>query len=189
MTHSACAGLHNYEVSATQPSDGISLGAVQPDTTVQRLQDLADCPCWTGNYESCTQVPRDVVLHLAQASHPLLSNKVPIGMSGNAENMIPMTRDFLCNRGIELSELVSVGDIIAVYLEDVTESWMLGKVMKTRYQIKEEDASYTWMGQMERGDWVLLVQKLEPTAGGLASSFFMLTDKVFPCWVVKTSEQ
>ena len=47
----------------------------------------------------------------------------------------------------------------------------------------QADAEYTWMGQMEAGDWVVLVQKLEPTAGGLASSFFMLKDKVFPCWV------
>ena len=60
---------------------------------------------------------------------------------------------------------------------------MLGKVLKVRYKITQADAEYTWMGQMEAGDWVVLVQKLEPTAGGLASSFFMLKDKVFPCWV------
>ena len=141
------------------------------------------CPCWIGMYEQCAHIPREGSLGLAEASHPLLSHTVPIEKDGNAEHIIPMTRNYLCNRGIELSELVELGDIVAVYLEDVTEPWMLGKVLKVRYEITQVDAEYTWMGQMEAGDWVVLVQKLEPTAGGLTSSFFMLKDKVFPCWV------
>ena len=84
---------------------------------------------------------------------------------------------------MELSRTVLVDDIVAVYLEDVAEPWMLGKVLKERYKITEGDSVYTWMGQMVVGDDVILVQKLEPTAGGLSSSTFMLTDKIFPCWV------
>lgn len=137
----------------------------------------------TGDYSSCTQIPRDSTLGLAQASHPLLSTRVQIEAGSVAENMVPMTRNYLCNRGVELSELVEVGEIIAVYLEDTTEPWMLGKVLKAAYEITSQDAVYTWMGQMKEGDRVLLVQKLEPTAGGLASSFFQLTDKIFPCWL------
>jgi hypothetical protein len=76
--------------------------------------------------------------------------------------MVPMTRYYLCNRGVELSELVEVGEIIAVYLEDTTEPWMLGKVLKAAYEITSQDAVYTWMGQMKEGDRVLLVQKLDP---------------------------
>merc|ERR1740117_1038195 len=141
------------------------------------------CPCWQGTYELCKHIPREGTLGLAEASHPLLSHTVSIEKDGVAEHIVPMTRNFLCQRGIELSNLVEIGDIIAVYLEDMSEPWMLGKVLKANYKVTTEDAVYTWMGQMEVDDQVLLVQKLEPTSGGLASSFFRLTDKIFPCWL------
>jgi hypothetical protein len=83
---------------------------------------------------------------------------------------------------------LEVGDIIAVYVDDTFEPIMLGKILKTQYTITLVDAVYSWMGRMEVGDEVILVHKLDPTANGIASSFWQLRDPAnaaaqFPIWV------
>ena len=73
------------------------------------------------------------------------------------------------------------GDVVAVYVEDVTEQIMLGRVMRTQYEITSDDAVYTWMGQMLRGDQVLYVHKLDPTANGISSRYWKLRNPAEPC--------
>ena len=103
-----------------------------------------------------------------------------------------MTRNALCNRGIDLAVGLEgglqVGDIIAVYVEDTTEPIMLGKILKLQHTITTEDAVYSWMGQMGVGDQVILVHKFDPTANGISSRFWQLRDPAmdaaqFPNWI------
>lgn len=144
------------------------------------------CPCWDGKYAECKQIPRDPVLGLAQASHPLLCHNRKIKEDAAAEASVPLTRNALANEGIRLSHELKEGEVVAFFVDDLSEPWMIGKVMKTRYQITDDDAVYTWMGQMEAGDWVTLVHKYDPITGGMASAYFKLKDgsnSVFPCWV------
>ena len=144
------------------------------------------CPCWDGKYAECKQIPRDPVLGLAQASHPLLCHNRKIKEDAAAEASVSLTRNALANEGIRLSHELKEGEVVAFFVDDLSEPWMIGKVMKTRYQITDDDAVYTWMGQMEAGDWVTLVHKYDPITGGMASAYFKLKDgsnSVFPCWV------
>jgi hypothetical protein len=146
----------------------------------------AGCPCWSGRYAECEQVPRDPVLGLAQASHPLLCHHRQIAEDSAAERSVPLTRNYLCNRGIEMSQDVEEGDIVAVFVDDLSECWMLGRVRRVVYTITEADAEYTWMGSMHVGDRVIYVHKLEPVSGGLASAFFKLKEGAasqFPVWI------
>jgi hypothetical protein len=150
---------------------------------------MAECPCWEGKYNQCIATPRDSA-GLAQASHPLLPQQRQIATDSIAECMVPMTRNALCQRGIQLAGglegALQDGDIIAVYVEDSTEPMMLGKIVRTQYTITEANAEYTWMGQMKVGDEVIQVHKLEPMANGIASRYWKLKDgpaSVFPIWV------
>ena len=147
------------------------------------------CPCWQGEYNRCVQTPRDSNV-LAQASHPLLPHNRQIAADSQAENAVPITRNALCRRGVALAAglegELQVGDVIAVYVEDVSEQMMLGKILKTQYTVTEADAEYTWMGQMLVGDQVLLVHKFDPTGNGIASRYWKLREgaaSIFPIWV------
>ena len=147
--------------------------------------------CWQGKYNQCTEIPRDS-LKLAQAGHPLLPQSRQIAPDGLAEHIVPMTRNALCQRGVNLATglegELQVGDIIAVYVEDSTEPMMLGQIIQLQHTITNEDAVYSWMGQMEVGDEVISVHKLDPTANGIASRFWQLRDPArdasqFPIWI------
>lgn len=149
------------------------------------------CMCWQIKYNECSQTPRGS-LGLAQAGHPLLPQSRQIAPDGQAEHMVPMTRNALCQRGIALAAglegNLEIGDIIAVYVDDTTEPMMLGKILKLQYTITGADAVYSWMGQMEAGDEVVLVWKLDPSANGIAGRFWQLRDPAreaaqFPVWI------
>ena len=140
--------------------------------------------CWKGEYAKCTEIPRDS-FGLPQASHPLLPQGRKIAPDGLAEHIVPITRDALCRRGVELAGglegALEIGDVVAVYVEDTTEAIMLGEVLKTQYEITESGAVYTWMGQMLAGDQVIDVHKLDPTANGISSRYWQLRDPAQPC--------
>jgi hypothetical protein len=147
--------------------------------------------CWQGKYNQCTETPRDS-LGLAQAGHPLLPQSRQIAPDGLAEHIVPMTRNALCQRGVNLATglegELQVGDIIAVYVEDSTEPMMLGQIIQLQHTITNEDAVYSWMGQMEVGDEVISVHKLDPTANEISSRFWQLRDPArdasqFPIWI------
>lgn len=149
-------------------------------------------PCWKGKYKSCTQIPRDS-FGLAQAGHPLLPHDRQITPDGSAEHMVPITRNALCQRGINLATglegELKVGDSVAVYVEDTTEKMMLGKILELQYTITEADAVYSWMGQMEVGDKVLLLHKFNPIGpNGTSSRYWRLKDPAkkaaqFSIWI------
>jgi hypothetical protein len=73
-------------------------------------------------------------------------------------------------------------------VDDTTEPMMLGQILKLQYTITGADAVYSWMGQMEAGDEVVLVWKLDPSANGIAGRFWQLRDPAreaaqFPVWI------
>jgi len=130
---------------------------------------------------------------LAQAGHPLLPHDRKIAADGSAEHIVPITRNALCQRGINLAAglegKLKVGDILAVYVEDTTEQMMLGKILELEYTITEADAVYSWMGQMEVGDRVILLHKFDPIGpNGISSRYWHLKDPAkkatqFPIWI------
>jgi hypothetical protein len=141
----------------------------------------------TTNYNQCTETPRDS-LGLAQAGHPLLPQSRQIAPDGLAEHIVPKTRNALCQRGVNLATglegELQVGDIIAVYVEDSTEPMMLSQIIQLQHTITNEDAVYSWMGQMEVGDEVISVHKLDPTANGIIKPILAVTRPCKGCFTV-----
>jgi len=98
-----------------------------------------------------------------------------------AKARVPETRNALRKRGVEISQNVKDGDIIAVEVDDVNEPWMLGRVVikdrreGPRTAAEHKPESENWMGKIERGDPVIDVVKLEPICPGSRS--FQYPDK------------
>ena len=58
--------------------------------------------CWQRKYKECTKIPRDS-LRLARAGLPRLPQSRQITLDGLAEHIVPMTRNVLCQRGVNLA--------------------------------------------------------------------------------------
>jgi hypothetical protein len=93
----------------------------------------------------------------------------------------PLTRNAIKQRAVQMAAEVKHGDFVAVEVDDVHEPWMLGRVVMEgrakgpRTAVEHCAESENWMGNVEPGDAVIDVIKLEPLTPG--SRTFVFPDK------------
>lgn len=103
---------------------------------------------------------------------PLGVRECEFKRSGRAE--MPLTRSAPAVDGAALAQTLTVGDFIAIELDDTQVPWVLAEILVVQHEHTTGDFS-CWMGLVENHDQVLIVRRLEPTQPG--SLMFKVTDK------------